>query len=702
MPRTKHIGAVWLRCGDLRLSDNRALHAAATKCDEVLVCFCWCPREEGRGGGPGAERLKRDWSLEGTALQAFIAEALKHLDTQLRLKYSNRLVVLGTEQDSTGAKELLTEVLQARKSALSSSGHDVKCSIFWNRRAEPWERQREAGVQVAARGSGFAAHESSSFLFKEPEDCPIFEAVGRGMHIFKAFWDGWHKGGAIRSPLAAPVSCAGPPESWLRGLSAAMPAGHLALLPADSMDAWPFPGERPWSRRSPGKRMTAEEVAAVTAPWAPLSEDGAWERLERFLDAGLRKYHGSITRDAGPQKKESRLSPYYRLGLLSMVEVYHYVDRRIPEVQKWLRRSAWRDYAYWMMRYWEELPERPMRLAYLGLPWSKDEDALSAWKQGKTGFPLIDAAMRELLTTGYLQQNMRHTVGQFLVEVLGHSWVEGELWFHETLADCDAAINAMMWQHQGLTGVSQWLTGIDCHPVRHAKKADPDGAYVQRFCPELARLPKQYLHSPWLAPPAALKKAGVVLGQTYPERVVQDPDARKREFMVRFQHCRSQHPDLKCSGDADSIEVPRGASGRLPSHMSRIYSLTERAVKAGRFEVSASDARGGEEEECAEEECEDEERQHATNGPHGSAKGRQRPKGGKGLGKGGKSRWQAGGQIAIHSSMQTDSDSRNRSAANANPEENVPAAADRGQRPGRWRKAPSSVGSHYPEEVRGA
>jgi len=592
------LGIVWLRCGDLRLSDNPALHEAAAACDEVVVCFCWCPWEEGKPGGPGAERLRLDWSLEGTALQLLMAEALQELAVRLNKDFGNSLLVLGGDPPSAaaaGAADILFEVLQRRAmfvdgpSRARGQGHRarVEAVVYWNRRTEPWERHREAVVAQRATEVSAADPDElivttrpcSGFLFREPEACPIFEAVGRGQHIFKAFWEGWHRGGAIRTALPTPQACPGPPLAQLDELCRSLP-GCVRALPAGCSSWWPFPGEPPFSRRFPEQRVDKAEVDEIVGPWRPLTEEGAWRAVERFHESGaLGRYRGSITRDAGPQKKESRLSPYYRMGLISMVDVYHYVDRRRPEVQKWLRRSAWRDYAYWMLRYWKELPERPMRLGYVDLEWSVDEAKLEAWKRGKTGFPLVDAGMRELLQTGYLQQNLRHTVGQFLVEVLGVSWTEGEAWFHATLADCDAAINAMMWQHQGLTGVSQWLTGIDCNPVRHARKADPDGDYVRRFCPELAELPPRYLHAPWTAPAAALQRAGVRLGETYPHRVVEDPDREKQAFLARLQRARARHSEHIGRGGCDMIERPADANGRLLAHMPSIWALTERSVK---------------------------------------------------------------------------------------------------------------------------
>lgn len=203
---------------------------------------------------------------------------------------------------------------------------------------------------------------------------------------------------------------------------------------------------------------------------------------------------------------------------------------------------------------------------------------MEAWRRGRTGYPLVDAAMRELLSTGYIQQNVRHTVGQFLVEVLHIDWRFGEHWFHLSLADSDLAINAMMWQHQGLVGVSQWLTGIDCHPVRHSKAVDPSGAYVKKWVPELAKLPVAHLHAPWLAPASVLQAAGVTLGSAsgnYPCCIVDDVEGARAMFLKQMRRCRETAPDGCISRDGcDMISSP-GGSG--PG----IWALTERCFRSG-------------------------------------------------------------------------------------------------------------------------
>lgn len=218
-----------------------------------------------------------------------------------------------------------------------------------------------------------------------------------------------------------------------------------------------------------------------------------------------------------------------------------------------------------------------MRPSYANFEWQAPGEALEAWRRGRTGYPLVDAAMRELLSTGYLQQNVRHTVGQFLVEILGIDWRLGEHWFHVALADSDLAINAMMWQHQGLVGVSQWLTGVDCHPVRHAKNVDPSGAYVRKWIPELAKVPLAHLHAPWQAPRDVLKAAGVVLGDAegnYPCRIIDDVESARRAFLEQMRHCRAAAPD-GCMGK-DGCDMIASPTGSGPG----IWALTERCFRS--------------------------------------------------------------------------------------------------------------------------
>lgn len=555
----KSVHLAWLRIGDLRLRDNPALWHASQDGAAVLPVFTWCPGEDRAHACSGQTKASshRDWSYEGTTLQAALAITLRSLDAALHTKYENRLRIMSEISLDKGSAQALVEAAQ-----------EIGASeVHYNRREEPAERYREEELERLCKKAGIRVRRHSAFLFRDPEKCPIFQAVGNGLHVFKAFWDGWHKGGHIRSAYPVPERCLALKE----GRNTALAFG------GDVDPAWPFGGAVPVSRIT--GRPLLKDAEELARQW-DLCEDGAHRALTEFqaLEGGLTRYRGSITRDAGPKAKESRLSPFFRLGLLSMVDVWWQIDRSSEQAKKWLRRCAWRDYAYWMLYHWTDLPEVPMRPAFEKMQWSVEsgDPLLVAWQQGQTGYPLVDAAMRELRFTGYQQQNMRHTVGQFLVEALGADWRDGEEWFHSTLADSDLAINAMMWQHQGLTGVSQWLVGIDCHPVRHAKVADPQGAYVRKWVPELAKLPDKFLHKPWEAPLSLLAKAEVSLGTTYPHRVVEDVDFARAEYLQRAIQCRNEAPPGCFSGDGcDLLTLPESSG----LHSSGIRALTEKCFR---------------------------------------------------------------------------------------------------------------------------
>jgi len=504
----ERLGVCWLRCGDLRISDNPAL-AAASQHPETAIVFPWSPTEEG------------EWSLCDTALELLLRDALFELSEELRRRGSRLLVI-----EASSTAEALAPFLQAGS------------ALYYHRRTEPAEMKREREVEAVCSREKVRSKSFAAFCLKDPAALKVLDAVDKGQHVFKAFWSAFHSAGSVRTATPEPR--------------------RIGAVPT-----------RLTERSSP---ILRPESSGLLEEWRPLTEAEAWRRFAVFSQTRLQSYQGSITRDGGPQAKESRLSPYFRLGLLSMVGVYWEVDHRRPEVAKWVRRQAWRDYAYWMIAAWPQLSTVPQRLAYESLPWMpKDSPLLAAWQQGQTGYPLVDAAMRELKQTGYLQQHLRHLVGQFLVEVLHVNWVDGERWFHKTLADCDVAINAMMWQHQGLSGVSQWLTMIQCHPVHEAKRIDPTGTYVRRYCPELATLQLPALHAPWSASASTLEKAGVRLGVTYPKPVIEDLDAARRAFRQLMVDARLARPDLM-RGGADTMSLPNHAP---------IRALTEKSISGG-------------------------------------------------------------------------------------------------------------------------
>lgn len=307
--------------------------------------------------------LTHDWCLEATTLQALLLQALQSLDSDLYKWYRNRLWVVNDMSGDQGAIAALLDI--SKKVGV--------VEIHFNRRHEPIERWREDALEKLCCKAGIATQSHSGYLFREPACCPIFQAVGRGLYVSKAFWDGWHKGGEIRRVVPVPDKC---PAPLLFSLDIPF---------AGSADAaWPF-GDKKLVSRVSGKPLI-EDSKKLAHVWQ-LTEDAAHREFQRFQEeGGVSRYKGSFTRDVGPQAKESRLSPYFRLGLLSMVEVWWLSDRFSEQAKKWLRRCAWRDYAYWMLYYWPDLPDTPIRIAYNTMEWCIDKlnAKLDAWRRVQT------------------------------------------------------------------------------------------------------------------------------------------------------------------------------------------------------------------------------------------------------------------------------------------------------------------------------
>jgi len=197
-----------------------------------------------------------------------------------------------------------------------------------------------------------------------------------------------------------------------------------------------------------------------------------------------------------------------------------------------------------------------------------------------TGYPIVDAGMRELWTTGWMAQNVRMVAAIMLCEHLNINWVEGERWFHHTLVDADLAINAMMWQNAGKGGLDQWNFTMDAGSS--GKNQDPTGSYVRRWCPELAKLPLKFLHKPWEAPEDVLHDAGVKLGTSYPARIVVNLKAASKVSgdAIRQQRKRTAE-DWSNNQGYDLILLPRGSTVAHDGQKFRVFTKPEFRNAAG-------------------------------------------------------------------------------------------------------------------------
>lgn len=260
--------------------------------------------------------------------------------------------------------------------------------------------------------------------------------------------------------------------------------------------------------------------------WRP-GETGAAAALHAFATIA----HGyGAGRNTPGAPRTSRLSPYLHWGEVSAAAVWHAVAAATAEetAEPFLREIGWRDFAIGLLDQFPDSPDTAMRLPYRTFPHLGDPAGLAAWQRGQTGYPIVDAGMRQLWQTGWMHNRVRMIASSFLVKHLLIDWREGARWFWDTLVDADLASNTLGWQWIMGSGVDSQPFNRILEPVGQGRRWDTDGAYVRRWCPELARLPDEVMHAPWEATVRTLAAAGVKLGETYPDRIVDHATARTR------------------------------------------------------------------------------------------------------------------------------------------------------------------------------
>ena len=257
--------------------------------------------------------------------------------------------------------------------------------------------------------------------------------------------------------------------------------------------------------------------------WSP-GEDGADKSLDEFLDSGLINYKEG--RNFPSQKFVSRLSPHLHFGEISPNEVWYRAKTKetLNGIEKSLAHFhselGWREFSYYLLYHFPDLPSVNFQRKFDTFPWQKNDELLQLWKKGMTGYPIVDAGMRELWKTGYMHNRLRMVVGSFLVKNLLIDWREGEAWFWDCLIDADLASNSASWQWVAGSGADAAPYFRIFNPITQGLKFDPQGEYTKKYVPELKDLPNKYLFNPWEAPKEVLEVAGVELGKDYPEPIV--------------------------------------------------------------------------------------------------------------------------------------------------------------------------------------
>lgn len=496
---------VWFR-QDLRLSDNPALAAALGAGGPVLPLYVLDDEAPGEWRYGGASR----WWLH---------HSLAALAADLAARGAPLLVLRGP------ADRLVPEVA-ARSGA---------ASVQAGRMYEPWARERDARAAEALSRDGRRLALHTSTVLREPSS--VLTGAGKPYGVYTPY---------ARNLMASdpPTPLPDPPE---RVPGARHPVESLAL---DALDLLPKPPTPDW----------AAEFGTV---WTP-GEAGGRERLRRFVAKALGEY--GARRNDPALEGSSGLSPHLRWGEVSPRQVWHACLDALGDdrarAEPFLKEIVWRDFSYNLLWHRPEITGRPLRPAYERFPYAPDDALLRAWKAARTGYPIVDAGMRQLWRIGWMHNRVRLVASSLLVKHLLQPWQAGTRVFWDRLVDADLASNSASWQWIAGAGTDAAPYFRVFNPVAQGEKFDPEGAYVRRWLPRLAKLPTAYIHRPWEAPDAALRAAGVRLGVDYPRPVVTHEAGRARALaaLAAIRAPGEAAPGEPAPGDAAPAEAEEPAA----------------------------------------------------------------------------------------------------------------------------------------------
>jgi deoxyribodipyrimidine photo-lyase len=444
---------------DLRLADNPALTAAVASGQKILCVYIHDDQGEGLRPAGGASRWRLDLALR--ALSESLGGELHFLRGD--------------------AEDLLPRLAEA-------SAAD---KIFWNRRYGGAEIAQDTRLKALLRGQGREVATFNGSLLAEPWE--VATKTGGAFKVFTPFWRALRENLHLAAPLPAPDKI--PHALRPKPAPSCVKLDDLSLAPKNP----------DWARDFPNP-AAGETVAR--------------QRLERFLTEGLDAY--ATQRDRIDRNGTSGLSAHLHFGEISPRQIFAAAADRTG-ADKFLSELGWREFSTHLLYAHADLARRNFNPRFDAFPWRSAETALRAWQKGQTGYPLVDAGMRELWQTGYMHNRARMVCASFLTKHLLIDWREGEAWFWDTLIDADAANNAASWQWVAGCGADAAPYFRIFNPVFQGEKFDPDGDYVRRYCPELSALPAKYIHRPWTAP-ASMRTGSA----NYPAPIVDHDFARRR------------------------------------------------------------------------------------------------------------------------------------------------------------------------------
>tara|TARA_B100001765_G_scaffold198782_1_gene150318 strand:+ start:506 stop:1945 length:1440 start_codon:yes stop_codon:yes gene_type:complete len=461
---------VWLR-HDLRLADNPALYHAAYNKTPILPVFIYDP-----------DAMDRDY---GAAQKWWLHHALISLRDDFKKNDVDFIVRKGD------SKTILDELIKE----IDAGG------VYWNRFYEKWQIDRDTDIKKDLHNRGLDVHSFQAHVLFEP--WKIESGSGHHYKVFTPYYKNcMEKADKIDDPLPEPNSM--------------VSASHS--LNIGNINDFAFLPEIRWDKK-------------MQDDWE-ITENAAHKQLSHFLKNGLENYETG--RDCPSIDATSRMSPYLRWGMISPRTIWYETKSYIgshnvsnKQGESYLRELFWREFTHHLLYYYPDMKSKPIQEKFEDFPWKRYKTYREAWQKGETGYPLVDAGMRQLWQTGWMHNRVRMIVGSLFVKHLLQPWQDGEAWFWDCLVDADPANNTAGWQWIGGCGADAAPYFRIFNPITQGEKFDSYD-YVRKFVPEIADLPDKYLFSPWEAGKDILQEYGIKLGETYPEPLVTHKEGRER------------------------------------------------------------------------------------------------------------------------------------------------------------------------------
>ncbi len=466
---------VWFR-RDLRLRDHAPLSAAAKKNAPLIPLYIY-------------DTLSPDIEKPGAASRWWLHHSLTALGKQLKAAGQTLILRRGP------AVDVLKELIEQTGAS----------DIYFHHAHIAGEANLESDIAMMAGDKGATCHRYPGELLFEPS--MVRTGKGEPYKVFTPFW---------RSCLAHTAPSKSLPQP-------ALPRASIKNLQSEPLAGLSLTPKKPdWARSFPPH-------------WQP-GEAGAQAALELFLAERVSDYKKQ--RDYPAIKGTSRLSPHLHYGEISPREIWHKAEGMVG-ADEFLREIGWREFCYHLIHHWPELEEQPFRGDFAAFPWQENQGFIEAWQKGMTGYPIIDAGMRELWQTGWMHNRVRMIAASFLTKNLRQHWHVGRNWFWDTLVDADLANNSAGWQWVAGSGADAAPYFRIFNPVTQSEKFDREGDYIRTYVPELKTLTSRYIHDPTNAPESVLKEAGVRLGRTYPTAMV-DLKATREAALKAYKDMKAE------------------------------------------------------------------------------------------------------------------------------------------------------------------